>query len=170
MKSRDRIRRRLPRWAWLAVVPAAAVLIALAVTVTRHADADHTMSDRAAQVMPFDLAATTHTFAKSDTGGVEQVVADDAGDTRNIELIRSHLRAEATRFQQGDYSDPASIHGGDMPGLADLRSGAGRITVSYEQIAAGARITYLSADPALVAALHAWFDRQSTDHSMPGMG
>lgn len=29
---------------------------------------------------------------------------------------------------------------------------------------------YSSTEPALVDALHAWFDRQNTDHAMPGMG
>jgi len=27
-----------------------------------------------------------------------------------------------------------------------------------------------STETGLVTALHAWFDRQSTDHAMPGMG
>lgn len=33
-----------------------------------------------------------------------------------------------------------------------------------------ARITYTSAEPPLVDALHAWFDRLASDHIMPGMG
>lgn len=58
----------------------------------------------------------------------------------------------------------------EMPGLEDLEAGAGRVDVTYETVPAGARITYSSIDPVLVSALHAWFDRQTTDHAMPGMG
>lgn len=128
------------------------------------------MTARAAQVMPFDLAATRHTFTKTDRGGVEQVVVIDPADRRNLELIRSHLQFEAAEFREGNYSDPARIHGMDMPGLAELEAGAERVDVRYEELPDGARISYTSDEPALVDAIHAWFDRQSSDHGMPGMG
>jgi len=128
------------------------------------------MTARAAQVMPFDLNATRHTFTKTDRGGVQQVLADDPADRRNIELIRAHLQQEAAAFRKGDYSDPAKIHGMDMPGVKELEAGASRVQVRYEPLPARARIAYASSDPVLVAALHAWFDRQDTDHAMPGMG
>jgi hypothetical protein len=128
------------------------------------------MNARAAEVMPFDLDATLHTFTKTDQGGVEQVVVIDPADTRNLELIRSHLRSEAVEFRKGNYSDPARIHGMDMPGLQELEAGASRVDVRYEQVPGGARITYASDEPPLIDALHDWFDRQASDHSMPGMG
>lgn len=128
------------------------------------------MDARAAQVMPFDLNATRHTFTKSDQGGVEEVVVIDQGDARNTELIRSHLQSESVEFRKGNYSDPAKIHGMDMPGLQELEAGASRVDVRYAEVPGGARITYASSDPVLIAALHAWFDRQTLDHAMPGMG
>lgn len=45
-----------------------------------------------------------------------------------------------------------------------LRDGAARITVAYRDDPAGGQITYTTGDPALVAALHAWFDAQVADH------
>jgi hypothetical protein len=128
------------------------------------------MDARAVEVMPFDLDATRHTFTKTDQGGVEQVVVIDPTDTRNIDLIRSHLQFEATEFGKGNYSDPARIHGMDMPGLQELEAGASRVDVRYEEVPGGARMIYTSAEPPLVDALHSWFDRQSRDHGMPGMG
>jgi hypothetical protein len=119
---------------------------------------------KGASVMPFDLERTTHRFAKADTGGVQTVVADNPADTGQINLIRQHLRKETDRFSQGDYSDPGRIHGDDMPGLAALRDGAARITVTYRDDPAGGQITYTTTDPALVTALHAWFDAQVSDH------
>jgi hypothetical protein len=119
---------------------------------------------KGASVMPFDLERTTHRFTKADTGGVQTVVADNPADTDQIDLIRQHLRMETDRFSRGDYTDPSRIHGNDMPGLAALRDGATRITVTYRDDPAGGQITYTTTDPALVPALHAWFDAQVSDH------
>jgi predicted nucleotidyltransferase len=58
----------------------------------------------------------------------------------------------------------------DMAGVKDLEQGAARVSVVYDEIPGGAQVSYTSTEPALVTALHAWFDRQSTDHAMPGMG
>ena len=127
------------------------------------------MGARAAEVMPFDLDATHHTFTKTDQGGVEEIVAIDPADDRNIALIRSHLEFESAEFRNGNFSDPARIHGMDMPGLQELEAGASRVDVRYEAISSGGRITYSSDEPELIVALHAWFDRQTTDHSTPGM-
>jgi hypothetical protein len=119
---------------------------------------------RSRQVMPFDLERTTHRFAESATGGVQTVTSDDPADTEQIRLIREHLTAEAASFSKGDYGDPASIHGGEMPGLRDLEQGHDRIDIRYTELSAGARITYTTAEASLVEALHAWFDAQVADH------
>jgi hypothetical protein len=122
------------------------------------------VAERGAAVMPFDLERTTHRFAKTGTGGVQTVVADNPDDTTQIRLVRRHLRDEADRFRRGDFTDPARIHGDGMPGLAALRDSAGAITVDYTTTADGARITYTTGDSTLVTALHAWFDAQVSDH------
>lgn len=119
---------------------------------------------RSRQVMPFDLDHTTHHFAKAATGGVQTVTSDDPADAQQVKLIREHLTAEAARFSRGEYGDPASIHGGDMPGLRDLEQGRARIHIRYTEAPAGARIAYTTPDASLVKALHAWFDAQITDH------
>ncbi|WP_182906917.1 aspartate carbamoyltransferase [Microbispora sp. H13382] len=115
-------------------------------------------------VMPFDLDRTTHRFSKTATGGVQTVTADDPSDVRQITLIRQHLTEEVTAFREGDFGDPASIHGDHMPGLHDLQEGHTRIDIRYTQMPAGARITYTTGETALVKALHAWFDAQVSDH------
>jgi hypothetical protein len=119
---------------------------------------------RGEEVMPFDLDATTHTFTATDTGGVQTVVADDPADSEQIALIRDHLREERDNFARGDFDDPAAIHGHDMDGVAELRAGYADITVTYADLPDGAKLTYTSDLPALVDAVHAWFDRQVSDH------
>ncbi len=122
------------------------------------------MADRGADVMPFDLDASTHTFTATDDGLVEDVVADDPDDGENIELIREHLTSERDRFESGDFADPAAIHGDAMPRLADLEAGAADIEIAYSELDDGARLTFTSEDPALVDALHRWGEAQVIDH------
>jgi len=121
-------------------------------------------------VMPFALDATTHIFTKSETGGVQQVVAKAAGDEVQINLIRQHLHEIQTQFLKGDFSGPTHIHGQTMPGLADLKAAnPGQIAIEYEEIKDGAELTYKTSDARMVAALHKWFDAQLSDHGKDAM-
>jgi hypothetical protein len=147
----------------------AAVFAALALAATssaaRSADAPRqTQVERNSEmVMPFSMAASRHVFAPTPTGGVQTVLVH-GGNLNQIALVRSHLRKEAAAFARGDFADPASIHGGDMPGLQAMHAGAARISIRYADVPHGARITYATVEPALVAAIHAWFKAQVTDH------
>jgi hypothetical protein len=122
------------------------------------------VAERGREVMPFDLDRSTHRFSKTGTGGRQTVTADEPVDQRQVGLIREHLRAESERFRRGDFADPARIHGSEMPGLAELRAGAARIRIDYRELPDGAQLDYLTAEPPLLRALHAWFDAQVTDH------
>lgn len=113
--------------------------------------------------MPFDLDATTHVFEKLDDGGLQTVVAD-TDDPGQVGLIRAHLAEEAARFERGDFHDPAMIHGEDMPGLHALVMGHDRLEITYREVERGAEIRYASEDPAIVSAIHQWFDAQLRDH------
>jgi hypothetical protein len=130
------------------------------------------VAERGRKVMPFSLEETTHVFAKTERGGVQQVVAKDPANTRQIGLIRGHLAGLAGKFGQGDFSGPARIHGGDMPGLAELsRARPGQVRYRYADLSDGAEIEYSSDDPALIGAIHRYFDAQLSDHArhaMPG--
>jgi hypothetical protein len=119
---------------------------------------------RGAEVMPFDLARTTHVFEKVDDGGLQTVRADDPANTAQVQLIQVHLAEEAEKFRQGDYSDPMAIHGHEMPGLMELRAGASRVDVRYSALPDGGQIRYTTTDPVLIDGLHRWFDAQLMDH------
>lgn len=125
---------------------------------------------RGADVMPFSLAATQHVFTKTETGGTQRVLARDPRDAAQVQLVRRHLREIASQFRQGDFSGPAHIHGDEMPGLAQLRAAPpGSIAISYRDVPRGAELVYRTADPALRAALHSWFDAQVSDHGRDAM-
>jgi hypothetical protein len=120
--------------------------------------------------MPFDLAKTHHVFEKLPDGGVQRVWVKDHTDTLQIRLVREHLQEEAARFARGDFADPMALHGPAMPGLTELRAGAGRIDVAYAERPDGGVIRYRATEPALVAALHRWFDAQLVDHGKDASG
>jgi hypothetical protein len=115
-------------------------------------------------VMPFDVSRTVHIFRMTESGGVQRVVVKDPAATDQIALIRQHLRHEAERFRHGDYSDPAALHGTDMPGLKELQIGASSIKVSYTSLPEGAEITFETADLHLLTAVHRWFGAQLSEH------
>lgn len=128
------------------------------------------VAKRGKEVMPFSLAATTHIFTKTAQGGVQQVVAKKAGDTQQVKLTRQHLQEIREQFLKGDYSGPTRIHGQDMPGLAELKAAApGQVAITYTDIKGGAELRYTTANTALVAALHRWFDAQLSDHGKDAM-
>jgi hypothetical protein len=142
-----------------------AVVAAACATHTPSASRQEEVARKGAVVMPFDLAKTTHFFDDRPDGGIETVKANDASDARQAALIRSHLAEEAQRFARGDFSDPAAIHGADMPGMAALERAGAKLRVSYREVPGGASLTYASADPAVVAAIHQWFAAQRSDHA-----
>jgi hypothetical protein len=125
---------------------------------------------RGAKVMPFDLEQTTHVFQKLDNGGLQKVVVKDPSNKKQIALIQTHLKEESEKFRKGDFSDPAKIHGEDMPGLAQLKAGAGKVDVRYTALPDGAQIRYTAKDPKLVTALHQWFAAQLSDHGRHATG
>jgi hypothetical protein len=119
---------------------------------------------RGAKVMPFDLEQTTHVFQKLDDGGLQKVVVKDPSNKKQIALIQAHLKEESEKFRKGDFSDPAKIHGEDMPGLAQLKAGAAKVDIRYTALPDGAQIRYTTKDSKLVTALHQWFSAQLSDH------
>ncbi len=116
------------------------------------------------QVMPFDISKTVHIFRMTEFGGVQRVIAKDPESIDQIALIQQHLKHEAEKFRLGDYSDPAKLHGIEMPGLKKLQSGAPDIRVSYAEIPSGAELMFETTDLSLLTALHRWFGAQLSEH------
>jgi hypothetical protein len=126
--------------------------------------------ERSADVMPFDMKATTHVFTKTPEGGVQRVVVKSPVDTKQTALIRRHLRDIADNFARGDFGAPTDVHGAEMPGLAALKAAVpGELHVRYRDLQSGAEIQYSSRDPKIVSALHEWFDAQVADHGTDAM-
>ena len=154
----------------VAVLAAIAGLGFLYLRVLTPVSRQEEVAARGAQVMPFDLEQTLHIFEKLDNAGLQRVVVKDPSNKEQILLIQAHLKEESEKFRRGDFSDPAQIHGQDMPGLAELKAGARQIGIRYTTLPDGAQIRYTTKDPKLVAALHRWFDAQLSDHGHHALG
>ena len=128
------------------------------------------VAKRGAKVMPFELGQTLHIFTKMPKGGLQQVLVKNQNNSKQVKLIQQHLSEIAAKFKLGDFSDPTTIHGENMPGLKELKNASpGAINIAYEALPNGAQITYTTENPALIQALHLWFDAQLSDHARHAM-
>ena len=122
-------------------------------------------------VMPFDLSTSVHIFKMTESGGVQRVVLRDpkAVKPEQVSLIRQHLQHEAKEFQKGNFADPATLHGANMPGLKELQAGSSKIKVSYSELPTGAQITFETSDLHALTAIHRWFGAQLSEHGADAM-
>jgi len=128
------------------------------------ADRQSMVHNMGSQVMPFDLSQATHIFEMTESGGIQQVIAKDPGDSAQVGLIQQHIQHEVMMFGAGDFSDPMSLHGNDMPGVKELTAGAAQIKIEYEALPGGAQITFTTQDLHLITEIHRWFGAQLSDH------
>jgi len=166
MTALQQCRRRLAIVAALAFACVCPALLAAAPLTPSPADAQRQQQVRenGSKVMPFSLDQTRHTFEKNATGGVQRVRASNA-DAGQVAMIRSHLHSIEKSFSARDFSAPAHIHGADMPGMAEMKAAKpGELTVAYHDLDDGAELDYGSHSPAMIAAIHRWFDAQLADH------
>ena len=145
---------RLPVQGFCGVLQVAAALLLLAGSSGFAQTQQEHVHHMSHSVMPFDMSSTVHIFKRTESGGEQRVIA----------MIRQHLKHEAVRFQHGDYSDPAALHGATMPVLKELQAGAAHINVSYAALPTGAAITFQTTDLQLLTAIHRWFGAQLSEH------
>jgi hypothetical protein len=146
------------------IISTAALVVLFATAILPAQTRQKEVAVKGAKVMPFDLEQTTHVFQKLEDGGLQKVIVKDPSNKKQIVLIQSHLKEESEKFRKGDFSDPAKIHDEEMPGLAELKSGAKKVDVRYTDLPDGAQIRYQAKDPKLVTAIHQWFSAQLSDH------
>jgi hypothetical protein len=123
------------------------------------------VAERGSHVMPFHLDKTLHVFNKTEHGGIQQVITKNAGDNEQITLIRRHLSDLSERFKQGDFSQQRRIHGDSMPGVSELAGAYRNVNFAYRELPNGAEIEFTANEPALIDAIHRYFDAQLSDHA-----
>lgn len=120
--------------------------------------------------MPFDMNKVTHYFLKTGDGGILMIRVKDPADTLQVSLIREHLRKEQKMFAEGDFNDPKTLHGMNMPGVKTLSESNDKLDVDYKSLSRGAKLTFASNDSTVIRAVHTWFDAQLKDHGKDARG
>ncbi len=82
------------------------------------------------------------------------IVVSDSRNTDQIELIRSSLSAIATQSAEGSIDYQLPVHTSDAPDIDSLRSSVRRFKVLYGAVPKGAKLSYMSAIPDTVEAIH----------------
>ena len=108
------------------------------------AERQEAVAEAGAEVMPFPLDETTHIFTDTQSGGRQDVVADDPTDEVTIDSIRDHLAEEAAKFQKGDFSDPEAIHGSARPVGAEYCVVAGHAAFRYSWMSPWQRVDLMT--------------------------
>lgn len=125
-----------------------------------------------AGLVPYDVKQADESFAKTVHGGIMHIVTKSADNSRQIKLIQEYLRQTAAEFSKGDFSSTERFHGSDMPGLAKMKAAKkDDIRYEYQALTNGGQIHFSTEYPALLTALHHWFDAQLKEHgsgSLPG--
>lgn len=132
---------------------------------TQTAKTNDTMQQRMQEALPYDVNQTIATFSKTVHGGIQHVVVKSKDNTEQITRIQKHLMQMTERLRKGDFSLTESLHGKDMPGLAQLKTAKpDDISYKYKALENGGQIHYSSEYPQYVGALHEWFDAQASEH------
>ncbi|HEV2670051.1 MAG TPA: hypothetical protein VGU74_03095 [Gemmatimonadales bacterium] len=126
------------------------------------------MQARGEHIMGVNQYTSAHVFEDLPDGGRVVLDRDDATDTAAIETIRAHMRDIATAFRAGDFTQPFAVHAQTVPGTAVMTTH--RSAISYEVLdrPRGGAVRIRSADPAVVAAIHAFLEFQRQQHHAAG--
>jgi hypothetical protein len=157
--------------AWFDPIPArlvrplaAATLLTLSSLAAAQTVQEH-VHGHGHEVMPFDLAKTVHIFRMTEDGGTQKVVLrGNSPDPEQVHMIQRHLTMEAAEFQNGNFADPAHLHGAGMPGLKEMQAGAADMQITYRPLPNGAEIRFRAKDIKQITAIHRWFGAQLSEH------
>ncbi len=128
-------------------------------------DAHAQMNQRGEHAMGFSQTSTTHHFLLKSDGGDIQVEANDPADSAETAQIRIHLQHIADAFQSGNFDIPMFVHDTVPPGVPDMKRLQKNIRYTFEQTAAGGRVSISTTDKDAIAAVHAFLRFQMKEHA-----
>jgi hypothetical protein len=169
----------------LAVLPAAALIILAACGTDRaQPDAGPTtdaaraaeaaadtgfaeLQERGRIAMGVDQYTSTHQFdALPDGGRIE--LQRDVDDAEGVAVIRQHLQEIAAAFAAGDFSTPAMVHAGEVPGTRLMAERRDAIEYRYAELPRGGELRLVTSDAEVIRAIHEFMAFQRHDHRVGG--
>lgn len=126
------------------------------------------LQGRGHAAMGVDQYTSTHTFDALPDGGSIRLVRDSA-DPAGVDQIRRHLREIAGSFAKGDFTTPAFVHDGPVPGTEAMARLKDRIRYTVQDLPLGAELRLTTSDPEALAAIRGFMAFQRGDHRAGGV-
>ena len=121
------------------------------------------LQSRGAAGMGVDQYTSTHTFEPLPTGG-RITLRRDVDDSAGVDQIRAHLRLIAASFAAGDFTTPAFVHDGVVPGTDVMAAKRGAIRYTAAPIPRGGELVITTTDSAALDAIHRFLAFQRREH------
>ena len=144
-----------------------AVLVPVAATASAAQDAVDTgfksMQSRGGAVMGVDQYTSTHRFEDLPDGGRIELQRNRP-DSAGVVAIREHLRAISEAFAKGDFTAPALVHPGKVPGARAMAEKHRAIRYQYRPLPLGGEVRISTGDAEALQAIHTFLDFQRREH------
>jgi hypothetical protein len=110
------------------------------------------------------IAAATHHFRLTATGGSIEVTVKGHADQETIGSVRSHLRLMAGEFAAGQFDKPFQTHREVPLGVVEMQKSRRKIAYRYEDLPQFGSVRIETKDAAALDAVHAFLRYQFTEH------
>jgi hypothetical protein len=137
--------------------------------MTHEDSAYRAMQTRGGLVMGVDQYTSVHRFDPMPDGGRIELQRD-RDDSAGTAAIRSHMRAIARDFAEGNFSATAAVHHETVPGVPVMRARRGLIRYETSDLSRGAVLRIRTSDPEAVAAVHQFLAYQRREHRTEAAG
>ena len=118
---------------------------------------------RGATGMGVDQYTSTHTFEPRPDGG-RITLRRDVDDSTGVEQIRAHLKTIADAFAAGNFTTPAFVHAGTVPGTDVMTARRSMIAYRTAPIPNGAELIMTTRDATALDAIHRFLEFQRREH------
>ena len=125
------------------------------------------LQTRGQAAMGVDQYTSVHRFDSLDDGGRIELQRDPA-DTAGVAEIRRHLAGIRDAFARGDFSTPAVVHAGSVPGTGVMRARREHIAYTFTPLLGGGEVRLRTTDPQALEAIHRFMAFQRSDHRAGG--
>ncbi|HYK09583.1 MAG TPA: hypothetical protein VEV39_02165 [Gemmatimonadales bacterium] len=125
------------------------------------------MQSRGQRAMGVDQNKARHVFDDLADGGRIELQSDSA-DSTAIAAIRAHLSTIASAFQAGNFSTPAFVHAGTVPGTAVMAKKRAAIAYAFAILPRGGEVRITTHDAEALHAIHQFLAYQRQEHHAIG--
>ena len=125
------------------------------------------MQARGQMAMGVDQNASHHVFDDLPDGGRIELQVDSE-DSTAIGAIRAHLSTIASAFQAGNFSTPAFVHDGQVPGTGVMAAKRSVITYAFAPLPRGGEVRITTHDAEALHAVHQFLAYQRQEHHAMG--